>query len=125
MEEGIKELQEKGTVLSKKEMAMLGILPNDEKKKLQDEICEKIRKKFNLPCLKKEALKARMNEIRKIVNKGVVKLYNKCVEDVKALARKNAEKIAAVDANKLRADARLIIKKQLKSEQIAKVKFVK
>ena len=62
-------------------------------------MCEKIRKQYNLPCLKKEAIKMKSIEIRKKLDKAVVKLYNKCVEDVKALARKNAEKIAAVDAN--------------------------
>lgn len=60
---------------------------------------ENIRKQYNLPCLKKEAIRIKSIEIRKKLDKAVVKLYNRCVEDIKALARKNAEKIAAVDAN--------------------------
>ena len=68
---------------------------------------EKIRQKFNLPCLKKEAIKFRSLEIRKVLDKGVLKLYNKCVDDIKAHARKNAAKLKAIDADKNRAAARL------------------
>ena len=98
MEEGFKQLQNGGLViLSKKEMEMLGMGNEAEKRRQQKLIVEKLRQNFNLPCLRKEALNISIKEMRKELDKGILRLYNQKIEDIKAYALKNAPKIVAVD----------------------------
>lgn len=69
---------------------------------------------FNLPCHHKDWLKKRRGELNQILKKGIIKLYENEVMNVKKRMAKEKDKIEAKDRNCLRADERMKRKLELK-----------